>query len=81
MRPKDSRSFAQGHPVNKPSQVSPVVKNPPAKGDISDMDSGPGSGRSPGGGHGNTLQYSCLEDSMDREAWCTTVHWVTKSYI
>ena len=41
MRPKDSRSFAQGHPVNKPSQVSPVVKNPPAKGDIRDAGSIP----------------------------------------
>ena len=40
----------------------------------------PGSGRSPGGGHGNLLQYSCLENPMDRGAWPTTVHEVTKSW-
>ena len=52
------------------SQVVLVVKNLPAKaGDIRDMGSIPGSGRSPGGGHGNPLQYSCLENSMDRGAW------------
>ena len=39
----------------------------------------PGSGRSPGGGHGNPLQYSCLENPMDREAWWATVHGVAKS--
>ena len=39
----------------------------------------PGSGRSPGGGHGNPLQYSCLENPMDRGAWQATVHGVTKS--
>ena len=38
-----------------------------------------GSGRSPGGGHGNSLQYSCLENPMDRGAWRATVHEVTKS--
>ena len=38
----------------------------------------PGSGRSPGGGPGNPLQYSCLENSMDREAWQSAVHGVTK---
>ena len=44
-----------------------MVKNPPASaGDIRDMGSIPGSGRSPGGGHGNPLQYSCLENPMDR---------------
>ena len=41
----------------------------------------PGPGRSPGGEHGNPLQYSCLENSMDRGAWWTTVHEVTKSQI
>ena len=52
-----------------------VVKNLPANaGDIRDMGSIPGSGRSPGGGHGNPLQYSCLEDPMDRGAWWVTVH-------
>ena len=39
----------------------------------------PGSGRSPGEGHGNPLQYSCLEYSMDRGAWWATVHGVAKS--
>ena len=48
--------------------VALVVKNPPAKaGDIRDLGSIPGSGRSPGGGHGNPLQYSCLENTMDRK--------------
>ena len=40
----------------------------------------PGSGRSPGGGDGNPLQYSCLENPMDRGAWCTAVHGITKSW-
>ena len=43
-----------------------------------DMGSIPGSGRSPGEGNGNSLQYSCLENSMDRGAWWATVHRVTK---
>ena len=46
-----------------------------------DMDSIPGSGRSPGGRNGNPLQYSCLENPMDRGAWWATVHGVTKSWI
>jgi len=51
------------------SQVALVVKNPPANaGDIRDTGSIPGLGRSPGGGHGNPLQYSCLENLMDRGA-------------
>ena len=44
------------------------------------MGSIPGSGRSPGGGHGNPLQYSCLENPMDRGAWRATVHGVAKSW-
>ena len=40
----------------------------------------PGLGRSPGGGHGNPLQYFCLENPMDRGAWWATVHEVTKSW-
>ena len=57
-----------------------VVKNPPANvGDIRDAGSVPGLGRSPGGGHDNPLQYSCLENLMDRGAWWATVHRVTKS--
>ena len=52
------------------SQVVLVVKNPPANaGEIRDMGSIPGSGRSTGGGHGNPLQYSCLENPMDRGPW------------
>ena len=51
-----------------------VVKNPPANaGDSRDMGSIPRSRRSPGGGHGNTRQYSCLENPMDRGAWWATV--------
>ena len=57
-----------------------VVKNSPANaGDIRDWGLIPGSGRSPGGGHGNPLQYSCLENPMDTGAWRATVHGVTKS--
>ena len=52
------------------SQVALEVKNPPANaGDVKNMGSISGLGRSPGGGHGNPLQSSCLENSMDREAW------------
>ena len=61
--------------------VARVVKNLPAKaGDIKDTGSIPGSGRSSGGGHGNPLQYSCLENPMDRGAWWATVHMVAKSW-
>ena len=50
-----------------------VVKNPPANaGDIRDVGLIPGSGRSPGVGNGNPLQYSCWENSMDRGAWRAT---------
>ena len=62
------------------SQVTVVVKNPPAiAGDVRDTGLLPGSRRSPGGGHGNPLQYSCLENPLEREAWWVTVHRVTKS--
>ena len=58
------------------------VKNLPANaGDISNTGSVPGLGRFPGGGHGNPLQYSCLEHSMDRGAWWATVHGVAESDI
>ena len=57
-----------------------VVRNPPANaGDIREVGSIPGLGRSPGGGHGNSLQDSCLENPMDRGAWQTTVHRAAKS--
>ena len=61
------------------SQVALVVKNPPANaGDIRDVGSICGLGRSPGGGLGNPLQYSCLENPMDRGAWQATVHGVER---
>ena len=56
-----------------------MVKNLPANaGDVRDTGSIPGSGRSPGKGNGNTFQYSCLENPMDRGAWQSTVHGVNK---
>ena len=56
-----------------------VVRNPPANaGDIRDVGLIPGSGRSPGGGHSNPLQYSRLENPMDRGAWQATAHGVTE---
>ena len=69
--------------VNDPtetSQVAPVGKNPPAIEDARDEGSIPGLGRSPGGGHGHSLQYSCLENPMDRGAWRATVHRAAKSW-
>ena len=56
-----------------------MVKNSPAN--AGDPSSIPGLGRSPGGGNGNPLQYSCLGNPMDREALCVIVHGVTKSWI
>ena len=62
------------------SQVVLVVKNLPANaGDVRDAYSVPGLGRSPGGGHGNLLLYSYLENPMDRGAGQATVHSVAKS--
>ena len=63
------------------SQVAVVVKNLPANaGDIRDTSSIPGSGRSHGGGHDNPLQYSCLENPVDRRTWWATVHGVAKNW-
>ena len=57
-----------------------MVKNPPANvGDLRDVALIPGLGRSPGGGHTNPLQHSCLENPIDRGAWQATVHRVAKS--
>ena len=57
-----------------------MVKNLPTNAeDTRDAGSIPGSGRSPGDGHGNPLQYSCLENSIDRGAWQAMVHRVAKS--
>ena len=62
------------------SQEALVVKNLSANtGDIKDVGSIPGSGRSPGGEHGKPLQYSCPENPMDRGAWQAIVHRVTKN--
>ena len=55
------------------------VKNLPANaGDSGNLGSIPGLGRSPGGGNGNPLKYSCLKNPMDREAWEATAHKVAK---
>ena len=63
-----------------PSQVVRAVKTPPTTvGDIRDPGSIPGSGRSPGVGQGNPLEYSCLKNPMDRAAWRALVHRVTQS--
>ena len=57
-----------------------VVKNlPDGAGDVRDTSLIPVAGRSPGGGNGNPLQYSCLENPMDREVWQAIVHRVAKS--
>ena len=61
------------------SQVVLEVKNLPAnEGDIRDMDLIPGSGRPPGRGNGNPLQYSCLENSWTEDPWQVTVHRVAE---
>jgi len=61
--------------------VVPVVKNLPANaGDMRDAGLIPGSGRFPGGGHGNPLHYSHLENPMDRGAWRAMVHGATESW-
>ena len=57
-----------------------MVKDlPVSAGDTRDADLIPGLGRSPGGGHDNPLQYSCLKNRMDRGAWTATVHRVAES--
>ena len=53
-----------------------VIKNPPAN--TGDVGSIPGSGRSPGEGNGNPLQYSCLENPIDRRDWYAIIHWIAK---
>ena len=64
------------------SQMALVVKSPPVNaGDIRDVGSIPGWGRSPGVENGYPLQYSCLENPMDRGTWWATVHGVIKSWI
>ena len=62
------------------SQVALMLRNPPANvGGARDVSSTPGSGRSPGAGHNNLLQYSCMENPMDRGAWWATVHRFAKN--
>ena len=62
--------YGLAHPDYLGSQVGLVIKNSPANaGDIRVVDSIPGLGRSPGGGNGNPLQYSCLGNPVDRGAW------------
>ena len=74
--------FGTVTPISQASQVALVVKNLPANAeDIRDAGLIPGSGRSSGGGYGNPIQYSCLENPMDRGAWWATVHGVSKSQI
>ena len=68
------------HKVKPDSQVALVVNNLPVNvGDVTDVGSIPGSGKSPWGGHGNPPQYSCLENPMDGEAWWATVHRVAEN--
>ena len=68
------------HCTGQASQVALVIKNLPANaGDIRDVSLIPGLGRSPGEGHGNPLDYSCLENPMNRGAWLAMVHSVAKS--
>ena len=78
LKKKKNFSFYIGvEPVGFPG--SSVVKNLPANaGDIRDMGSIPVSGRSPGEGHGNPLQYSCLENSIDKGSWQATGHGLAK---
>ena len=75
-----SNGIATTRGEKRVSQMLPVVKNPAASAeDVRDKGSIPGSERSPRGGHGNPLQYSCLEKSMDWGAWWSTVHRIAKS--
>ena len=70
----------QQHLYKRASQVVLVVRNSPANaGDMRDSGLIPGLGRSPGGGQGNPLQYSCLRNPMDWGAWRAIVHGVGKS--
>ena len=86
-RPEASEALREFLPLHSPTNAlgfprGTVVKNPPAHtGDVRDVGSIPGSGRFPGGGHGNPLQYSCLENPMDRGAWQATAHGVAKSQL
>ena len=71
--------FLVTYSESRASQVVLVVKMPASAEVIRDSGLIPGSGRSPGGGHGNPPQYSCLENSMDRGAWQVIVRRMAKS--
>ena len=74
-----SRYYAGGKEGSIQIKASQVVKNPSAHaGDAEDVGLIPGSGRPPGEGNGNSLQYSCLGNPMDRGAWWATFHGVTR---
>ena len=74
-------TFTFIHTYTGASQVALVVKNMPASArDLRDTGSVPGLGKSPREGHGNLLQYSCLENPVDSGAWWATVHRVAKSW-
>ena len=73
--------FKLGYEKRWASQVALVAKNPPANaGDVRDVGLIPASGISPGEGHNNPLQYSCLEDPMNSGAWQAIVHRVAESW-
>ena len=75
------RGDFQAFPLNIWLRASLVVRNLPAiAGDTRDVGLIPGSGRVPGEGNGNSLQYSCLENPMDRGAWQATLHGVAKEF-
>jgi len=73
-------SFGTRYLVARASQVVLVVKNLPANGGDIRRHMIPGLGRSPGGGHGKPLQYSCLENPMDRGAWRATGYRITQNW-
>ena len=76
---KEELTFSAHYVLGRGFPGGSVVKNLPANaGDSGDAGSIPQLGRSPEGGDGNLLQYSCLENSMDRGAWWATVHGVSK---
>ena len=78
--PSQAWAFRAPPPVSGASQVAQVVKNPLANaGDTENVGSIPGAAGSPGRGHCNPPQYSCLENPMDRGAWWAIVHGAAKS--
>ena len=77
-----SQFCRQGNKINKTDGYTLVAQDGKESAySAGNLSSIPGSGRSPGGGHGNPLQYSCLENAMDREAWRATVRGVAKTQL